>query len=371
MGTRQPFQLLIKPAGGDCNLRCDYCFYLRALELYPESKRHIMSDDVLETVVRGLMEQRFPVSVFAWQGGEPTLAGVDFFRKAVAFQTRYAARGQQVANALQTNGTLLDDDWCRLFRENRFLVGLSIDGPEAVHNRYRKNAAGRGMWDRAMAAADRMTRSGVDFNILCVVNDANVDMGADLLRWFVDQGFRYLQFIPCVEKNGDKNVSPQAYGRFLCDTFDYWSREGLGRVSIRDFDAMLATRAGVPGGMCVYGDRCNSYVVVEHNGDVYPCDFFVFDDMRLGNVCDQALHTFFEADAYKRFAFQKNKVPACRGCRWRPMCHGGCPKDRLATGTINDPTALCEGYKMFFEHASAKLNTLAKRFAPPAARLQK
>ncbi|GMW01005.1 MAG: anaerobic sulfatase maturase [Candidatus Hydrogenedentota bacterium] len=361
MGESHPFQLLIKPVGGDCNLRCDYCFYLRALELYPDEKRHQMPDDVLETIVRGLMEQRFPVSVFAWQGGEPTLAGLEFFQRAVALQRQFALPGQQVANALQTNGSLLDEAWCRLFRQHNFLIGLSIDGPEDIHNQYRKNIGGRGMWSSAMAAAELMTRTGVEFNILCVVNDANVSMGADLLRWFVDRGFQYLQFIPCVEKGGKHNVPVEAYGEFLCDTFDYWAREGMGRVSIRDFDAMLTTRAGLPGGMCVYGDRCNGYIVIEHNGDVYPCDFFVYGDWKLGNVKDRPLPEFLQLDRFKQFAFQKNKVPACRGCRWRSMCHGGCPKDRLATGSVHDPSALCAAYMRFFDHASPRLTALAKR----------
>ena len=361
MGAARPFQLLIKPAGGDCNLRCQYCFYLRALELYPESRRHRMPEAVLEQVVRGLLEQRFANSVFSWQGGEPTLMGVDFFRRAVALQQQYGVAGQAVANALQTNGSLLDAEWCRLFRSYNFLIGLSIDGPQEVHDAYRVNAVGHGAWDKAMAAAELMTSAGVDFNVLCVVNDRNVGMGADLLRWFVQQGFQYLQFIPCVEPGKPQSVPVEQYGQFLCDAFDYWSKEGLGRVSVRDFDAMLSMRAGVGGGMCVYGDRCNSYVVVEHNGDVYPCDFFVYNDWKLGNVMDQPLASFLETEKYKRFSYQKAKVPACRGCQWRGMCHGGCQKDRLMGGSLSTPTALCEANKQFFAHASPRLSALAKR----------
>jgi uncharacterized protein len=365
MGARKQFQLLIKPAGADCNLRCEYCFYLRAGELYADEKRHVMPDAVLEAVVGGLMGQRFPETVFAWQGGEPTLAGLDFFRKAVALQQQLGAAGQVVGNGIQTNGVLLDDEWCRFLRQYRFLVGLSIDGPEEVHNRHRINAAGRGAWDKAMAAASRMSAHGVPFNVLCVINADNVRMGADLCRWFLGQGFQYLQFIPCAEAGSPYNVPPEEYGRFLCDTFDFWSKEAVGKVSIRDFDAMLAARVQGAPAMCVYGGRCDQYIVVEHNGDVYPCDFFVYPEERLGNVLDAPLESFVEDERYKAFAYRKDKVAACRGCEWRSWCHGGCPKDRLSTGTVADPTPFCEAYKMFFRHAAPRFSALAKRVQRP------
>ncbi len=365
MSARQkPFQLLIKPVSADCNLRCAYCFYLRAAELYPETKRHVMPEPVLERLVQGLLSYRFPETVFAWQGGEPTLAGLEFFQHVVTLQQRFGERGQVVGNALQTNGTLIDDEWGSFFNRYKFLIGLSLDGPEEVHNAKRVNVGGKGTWDKAMAAAECFRRWQVEFNVLCVVNRDNVGMGADLLRWFVQHDFRFVQFIPCVERDSPYNVSPEAYGEFLCDTFDYWSREGLGKVSIRDFDAMVSVRVGLPGGLCTYGERCDAYVVVEYNGDVYPCDFFVYEEWRLGNVMDAPLHTFLETDAYRRFAYQKDKVPACRGCSWRSMCHGGCQKDRLAGGgTVREPTTLCRAYKRFFAYANPKLNALAKRIA--------
>jgi uncharacterized protein len=299
--------------------------------------------------------------VFAWQGGEPTLTGVDFFRKAVEFQKTYGVPGQSVGNALQTNGILLDEDWCQLFAQYKFLIGLSLDGPEDVHDRFRTYRSGKGSWGKVMDAARLMSRYDVSYNILCVVNALNVSMGADLLRWFVDQGFNYVQFIPCVEKDHPCSVPVEALGGFLCDTFDYWSREGFGKVSIRDFDAMLSAKMGMGAPLCIFGDRCNHYIVIEYNGDVYPCDFFVFDDWKLGNLMDAPLHSFMETEKYRQFAYQKNKVPACRGCQWRSMCHGGCQKDRLAVGTLSDPSALCEAYKTFFAHAAPKLNALAKR----------
>ena len=322
-----------------------------------------MAEPILERVAQGLLENRFPETVFAWQGGEPTLAGVDFFRKAVELEQRFGAPGQVVGNAFQTNGVLIDDDWCRLFRDYKFLIGLSIDGPQEIHDKYRVNKAGRGAWDKAMAAAELMRRYGVEFNILSVVNRDNVGLGSDLLRWFADQGFNYVQFIPCVEPGSPHNVPPEDYGRFLCDTFDYWSREAFGKVFVRDFDGLLAMRMGDPAGLCTYGPRCNAYIVVEHNGDVYHCDFFVYDEWKLGNVMEAPLASFLETPKYKRFAYQKSKVTACRGCPWRSTCHGGCQKDRLAGGTLSDPTALCPAYKQFFAHATPRLATLAKRAA--------
>jgi uncharacterized protein len=320
-----------------------------------------MPDEVLEALVRGLMEQRFPQTVFAWQGGEPTLAGLDFFRRVVELQQRYGVGGQAVGNGLQTNGVLLDDEWCRFLRHYCFLVGLSIDGPSEIHNRHRVNAAGRGNWDLAMSAARRMDAHGVPYNILCVVNSENVHLGADLCRWFVSQGFPYMQFIPCCEAGSPYNVSPEDYGKFLCDTFDFWAGEARGRVSIRDFDSMLASRADGSPPLCIYGARCNQYLVVEHNGDVYPCDFFVYPEWTLGNVLDAPLASFLDAEKARDFARQKDKVTACRNCEWRALCHGGCQKDRLAAGTRNDPTPFCASYKRFFAHAAPRLDKMAKK----------
>jgi len=323
-----------------------------------------MPDEVLERMIRNMLEYRFPQTVFAWQGGEPTMCGLDFFERAVEFQKKYGAPGQSVGNAIQTNGTLIDEDWCHLFQEYKFLVGLSLDGPQNAHDRFRVTASGHGTWEIVMRAAELMRRHQVEFNILCVVTDYNVEMGADLLRWYVDHGFYYLQFIPCEERGYEHNVSPEKYGDFLIDTFDYWSKELFGRVSIRDFDALLTQQMGQGQPMCTYGRVCNHYVVVEHNGDIYPCDFFVYDHWKLGNLMDAPLHTFLESDKYKQFAYQKDKVPACRNCKWRSVCHGGCQKDRMVRGDdFRQPTILCEGYKKFFAHAMPRLNALAKKVA--------
>jgi uncharacterized protein len=358
---RQPFHLLIKPVGADCNLRCDYCFYLRAHEVYAERGRHVMSPEVLETMVRGLLELRFEQSVFAWQGGEPTLAGVDFFRRVVSLQQKFGANGQAVSNSLQTNGLLLDESWCRLFRDFNFLIGLSIDGPEHVHDAVRKNAAGSGTWYKAMAAARLMDSMRVDYNVLCVVNKNNVSMGGDLLRWFIGQGFKYVQFIPCYDPGAPLNVEPDEFGKFLCDTFDVWSKEAWGKVSVRDFEALLSMHIGLPEGICTHGRKCNKYIVIEHDGNVYPCDFFVYDEWRLGNIMEAPLDSFMATEKYRAFAARKYKVAACSGCKWRKLCNGGCQKDRMSAGAVDQRTPFCGAYKAFFEHATPQFDAIVKR----------
>ncbi len=361
MASSRPFQLLIKPVGADCNLRCDYCFYLRAQELYEKNGRHLMSDDVLERMVSQLLGLNFEQSVFAWQGGEPTLAGVDFFQRVVAFQQKHGQPGQSVSNSLQTNGVLINEAWCRLFQEYNFLIGLSMDGPQEVHDAVRKTAGGHGTWEQIMESTRLMDRFNVSYNVLCVVNKTNVDMSADLLRWFVDHGFYYLQFIPCFEPGMQHNVPVEAYGQFLCDTFDYWAREGFGKVSVRDFDSMLTTELGLPGGICTFGRKCNNYIVIEHTGDVYPCDFFVFDEWKMGNIMDAPLESFIEHETYRAFSAQKQAVPLCKSCEWRKACYGGCQKDRRLGGGMTEPSPFCPAYKMLFAHAKPKLGGLAKR----------
>jgi uncharacterized protein len=320
-----------------------------------------MTDDVLDTMIGGLLRHRFPQSVFAWQGGEPTLAGIEFYRKAVSLEQRHGASGQAVSNAIQTNGLLIDEEWCRLWLDYHFLVGLSIDGPQDIHDQMRRGPTGHGTWERTMAGARLMASAGVAFNILCVVNAHNVSMGADLARWFVRQGFEFLQFIPCMEPGMPHNVPPAAFGDFLCDAFDYWAREGIGRISIRDFDALLATHMGMPDVLCTFGKKCNNYIVIEHNGDVYPCDFFVRDDWKLGNILDAPLESFLDTEKYRQFSAQKQKVPACAGCPWRAYCYGGCQKDRLCAGGVAKPSPFCAAYKKFFAHAAPQLNALARK----------
>jgi len=356
----RPFQLLIKPASADCNARCEYCFYLRVgNEVYRE-RRHRMSDEVLERLVSSFLGLRLPLTVFSWQGGEPTLMGLEFYKRLVELQKQYGKGGQLVGNALQTNGLVIDAQWARFLEEYRFLVGLSLDGPAEIHNRYRGQTH-----HKVMRTARLLSERNVAFSALCCVSQANARRGAEVYRWFIENGFHALQFIPIVETDpatgrlADFAVTGEEYGRFLCDVFDEWAAEGWGKVSVRIFDAMLSRSVGAPVHYCPLGEQCDSYLVVEHNGDVYPCDFFVRPDLKLGNIMEAALPTFFEHPKAKAFgAAKKAYGEECASCEHLTLCYGGCQKDRLD----GKRSSLCEGYKIFFKHTAAKFAELATQF---------
>ena len=355
----KPFSLLIKPVSFDCNLRCEYCFYLRAEEVYG-SGRHRMPDEVLEEMIRQMMGYGFRETVFGWQGGEPTVAGLDFFRRIVEFQKKYGKTGQVVGNALQTNATLIDEDWARFLAEYRWLVGVSIDGPKEIHNRYRRTAGGGETFHLVLRGLRALRQHGVAVNALVLVSRGNVNRARQVYQFVRDQGFDFLQFIPCVEKDPRTGelahfaITGDEFGDFLCDTFDVWKTTGgPGKVSVRYFDAVR--RYLLDGGydLCVMGDRCDAYLLVEYNGDVYPCDFFMYDEWKLGNLMETPLHQIGETPLRKKFAAMKAaKLEACRECEWVAFCHGGCPKDRVVAG---DPceveTPLCAAYKIFLAHA--------------------
>jgi len=363
------FSLLVKPVSANCNLRCDYCFYRRVGRMYRGRRR--MAAKVLETMVRQLVGLGFSPAAFSWQGGEPTLAGLDFFRRAVAFQARFGFSGQVVSNSLQTNGLLIDDEWGEFLAEYRFLVGLSLDGPQELHDAHRKRGGGRGSFVEAMRAADVLRRHGVEFNVLSVLTPLTTGRAGELYRFFVGEGLRYLQFIPCVERAPDGvapfTVDPEGYGRFLCDLFDAWLGDSR-RVSIRLFDAVLERLVTGRSPLCILGRRCDHYLVVEHSGDVYPCDFFVVRRWRLGNLLKTPLADLFGGDKHTQFASMKACLaPGCRDCEWLEMCWGGCPKDRQFVG---DPrrvaTYLCSAYKMFFAHTGDEFRRLAAELAGQA-----
>ena len=364
----KPFQLLIKPVSGDCNLACTYCFYTRVPDtLYPQKTPHRMDEATLQGMIRQFMGYGFSPAVMCWQGGEPTLAGLDFFRKVVELQQKYGKSGQVVGNAFQTNGMLIDDDWSRFLAEFHFLVGLSIDGPGYIHDTYRVHASGTGSWRQAMRTARRFARDSVAFNALIVVSRANQDRGREVFQWFAAQGFRHVQFIPCVEsdpatgKVADFSVTPDGFGKFLCDVFDEWIRVGPGTISVRDFDSLLAYHVNGRHELCSFGRTCGSYLLVEHNGDVYPCDFFAAEEWRLGNVTDMPLADFFDTEKMRRFARAKHiGLANCEDCRWWKQCYGGWQKDRLRNSPAEPhPSYLCKAYKMFFEHSQEGFAALA------------
>lgn len=349
--------LLIKPASALCNLDCHYCFYLdRELDPYKEVSKRRMSNETLRKMVESFLFYSHPNSTFAFQGGEPTLAGLPFFEKLVEYQKRYGRNGQAVSNALQTNAVLLDDAWCRFLRRYNWLVGASLDGDQQMHDTYRKNRGGEGTWRKVMDSIERMSKHRVDFNILCVLSEANVNRPKDVYRFFRSLGVEHLQFIPLAEFSATGERQPYAitaeqYGRFLIEIFDLWWPERK-RIRIRFFDNLAEALAGYMPGNCTMHERCDSYVVVEYNGDVYPCDFFVEPRWKLGNLNKDTWSQITKADIRSRFAHQKALPhPECAVCEHHPLCHNGCPSFReKQRGNVSDLDYFCQTYKMIYAH---------------------
>lgn len=362
--------LLIKPASADCNLRCRYCFYRPKLALYPESRQHVMPREVLHRLLGEYMQMAGPSPCFGWQGGEPTVLGVDFFRRVVAVQMQKAQAGQSIANGLQTNGMLLDDEWGRFLHRYRFLVGVSLDGPPQVHDHYRRTPNGEGTHARVMRGIETLRRNQVEFNILCMVTDVSAGRAEEIWDFFMTHDLRYLQFIPCLEVNPRSgqlerySCTPRAYGEFLCAAFDRWASEGFDRVYVRDFNDLLMYM--VTGNMpsCVFRPTCGDYLLVEHNGDVYPCDFFVEPQWLLGNVMETPLRDIALSDRFLQFRNGKRAYgQGCQECRWLTQCHGGCQRHRLPHRPQR-ASHFCESYRMLFAHAESRLREMAKRVAP-------
>ncbi len=360
--------MLIKPVGADCNLACEYCFYRRAATLYPGQSGHPMPDDVLERMISGYLRLGFDAAVFSWQGGEPTLAGLDFFRKVVDLQEKYGAEEQKIGNAFQTNAVLINDEWAKFFSQHDFLVGVSLDGPPEIHDKYRRTVAGSGSAEKVLAAIEHLKRHSVSFNILTLITQANVEQARGTYRWLVSQGFRYLQFIPCLERDAaggrtEYAIKPGQYGRFLCEVFDEWYENGLPHISVRTFDSVVNYYVtGVPA-VCTFGKSCDAYVLVERNGDVYPCDFFVFPEWKLGNIIDREIEHFIVSGLKQKFAgYKSNLCKGCSRCEWKLMCWGGCLKDRLfPRHDYGAPTYFCAAYRNFFEHTHARFKHIAER----------
>lgn len=368
---RRPLtSVLVKPSGPDCNFDCKYCFYLERAAQFPAPGPHRMNATILEALVRQTMTAGANTVSFSWQGGEPTLMGVPFFEQAVEWEKHYGRDGQTVGNGLQTNGQLIDDDWCRFLRANHFLVGLSLDGPQAVHDVYRLTAGGRPTWTRVMDAGKRLLDAGVEVNALTVINDRTAEHGREIYEFLRDAGFRHMQFIPCLEHDrmdparpASFSVRPAQLGRMLCEVFDAWRsdfRAGQPTTFVRWFDAVFATYVDVSPPECTLLAECGNYVVVEHNGDVFSCDFFVEPGWKLGNVCTGDLQELLNSPRQREFGKRKAALsPTCRSCRWLTHCRGGCPKERWGNPADPECSYLCEAYQMFFAHADAGLRTLA------------
>ncbi len=361
--------ILVKPAGPDCNMACTYCFYLKKSQLFSERKIHRMSDEILEVMIRQMMEQGESNVSFGWQGGEPTIMGLPFFEKAVYLQEKYG-HGKTVGNGLQTNGILLDKNWAKFLKRYNFLVGLSLDGPEHVHNRYRRLKSGKGSWEKVHDRAKMLLDTGVEVNALTVVNDYSVQFPEEIYEFHKNLGLTYMQFIPCVETDpADPNraapfsVSAEKFGEFLIRIFDMWLADfkfGAPSTSVRFFDSVFFIYVGLEPPECTLRETCGIYVVVEHNGDVYSCDFFVEPRWKLGNVMENRLIDLLNSPKQNEFGRLKADVPyQCKRCRWLPFCRGGCTKDRIKDPRDKRLNHFCESYKMFFNHADPHFRRLA------------
>lgn len=375
------FHVMLKPRGAMCNLDCHYCFYLKKEALYPDASFR-MNEELLEDYTRQyIAAQRVPEVTFAWQGGEPTLMGLDFFRKAVELQHKYRRPGMRVHNNFQTNGTLLNEDWCRFFHENDFLIGLSMDGPRELHDAYRLDKGGRPTFDRVLAAARLMQSQQVEFNILACVNNLNARKPLEVYRFLRDEvGTKFVQFIPIVERDpsspsavSPRSVSGKDYGYFLNTIFDEWVRRDVGRVFVQIFDVALAAWSGNKPGLCIFDETCGSAMALEHNGDLYACDHYVDPAFLLGNIRTTPLAELAGNPRQLKFGQdKKTTLPRfCRECPVRFVCNGGCPKDRILNTPDGEPglNFLCTGYKSFFTHIDAPMRAmvdLLSRQRPPA-----
>lgn len=363
------FHVIAKPTGPQCNLRCDYCFYLEKEALFPKGSSRRMRDDTLEAFIRQYIEAQPADRVcFAWQGGEPTLLGVDFFRKVVSLQQRFS-EGKTIENALQTNATLLDDEWGAFLKEHDFLVGVSVDGPQPLHDRNRTDARGRGSWAAAMRGLQALQRHDVRFNTLTCVSAGNCERPLEVYRFLKRIGSRHLQFIPVVERapSGSAatpwSVPGEAWGRFLIAIFDHWVRHDVGEVHVQAFDDALAKWIGLPGGLCVHAEICGDMLAIEHDGSVYACDHYVYPEYRIGNVLERPLSQLASTSELERFGFEKrDRLPSrCLQCPVRFACNGGCPKDRFVAAADGEAgnNHLCAGYLAFFRHIDPYLNVMA------------
>ncbi len=363
----RPFTLLIKPASADCNLRCEYCFYLEKARLYPDSKRHRMSEAVLERMVNSYMATQQPVYSFAWQGGEPTLMGLDFFRKVTELQQKCGRAGSVVSNGLQTNATLIDDAMARHIGRYRFLVGCSLDGPPEIHDHYRRGIRGGPSHQDVLRGIGVLKRHQIDFNILVLVSQSNVYRAAEVYRYLTEQGFLYQQYVPCVEFEPDGTLKPFAidgpqWGEFMCALFDQWHRNDTFRVSIRNFDEVLLKLVDGVTNVCTMGRNCCKYFVVEHNGDIYPCDFFVQPELRLGNVLDTSWEDALASRTYRDFGARKCQWnAACDECDCLDLCNGDCLKFRVyGDGSSRNLSQLCTGWQQFVRHTRQRFEELAQ-----------
>ena len=376
----RPMYVMLKPAGSLCNLRCKYCYYLEKDKLYKQCKNHVISDELLEKFIKEYIEaQTTPQVLFTWHGGETLMRPISFYKRALELQRIYG-RGRQIDNCIQTNGTLLTDEWCQFFKDNNFLVGVSIDGPQEFHDEYRRTATNKPTFVKVMNGINLLNKHGVEWNALAVVNDYNADYPLEFYRFFKQIGCKYIQFSPIVERvvkredgltlapgmqGGDAgladfSITPEQWGNFLCTIFDEWVHNDVGEYFVQLFDATLANWVGQAPGVCILAEECGHAGVMEFNGDVYSCDHFVYPEHLLGNLHTKTITEMMYSDQQNKFAKMKKQMlpQQCKECKFLFACHGECPKNRF----LNDKYGnyglnyLCRGYRQFFEHVEPYMN---------------
>lgn len=389
----KPLYVMLKPAGAHCNLACKYCYYLEKSKLYATSQRHLMTDEMLECFTQEYIEaQTMGQVLFTWHGGEPLMRSIDFYKKALVLQQKYA-RGRHIDNVIQTNGTLLTDEWCEFFAQNHWLVGISIDGPQQYHDHYRQTSAGKPSWEKVMHGIRLLNKHHVEWNAMAVVNAYNADHPLEFYHFFKEHGCQYLQFTPIVERLtthsdgrtlasladqtdmplADFSVTPEQWGSFLCTIFDEWVHHDVGRIFVEIFDCTLANWMGVAPGICSYSTHCGHAGVMEHNGDVYSCDHFVFPAYKLGNIRDHTLVEMLYGEQQQAFSRLKHaSLPRqCKECDMEFACHDECPKNRFLHDRYGNPglNYLCRGYYQYYTHVAPYMDLMKRELLaqrPPA-----
>ena len=388
----EPLYVMLKPAGAMCNLACEYCYYLEKAHMHNYGPKTLMSDSLLEHFVKQYIEsQTTPNVLFLWHGGETMMRPLSFYQRALELQRKYA-HGRTIDNAFQTNGTMLTDEWCRFFKENNWLVGVSVDGPKEFHDAYRQNRLGQPSFDQVMRGINLLNKHGVMWNAMAVVNDLNVKHPKEFYHFFKSIGCRYIQFTPIVERLAEHedgrhlaapdqkdcslahfSVTPEDWGDFLCTIFDEWVRNDVGKYFIQIFDATLANWVGVDPGLCTMARSCGHAGVMEYNGDVYSCDHFVFPEYKLGNIRQNTLLEMMYSERQLEFGRMKQgSLPGqCRSCGYLFACNGGCPKDRFAQTVDGEPNLnyLCKGYHQYFKHVAPYMDYMKNELLsqrPPA-----
>ncbi len=365
MKRTPPFSLLIKPASASCNLRCKYCFYIEHLQYIKKGDSPAMTSETLEKLISTYLSLSMNEYTFAWQGGEPTILGLDFFKKVVELQHTYAPRGAVVTNTIQTNGTLITKPLAEFFAEHNFLIGVSLDGPKPLHDTYRLTASGGPTHSMVMKGISILRTAHAEFNILCLVNAENIKNPRTLYKYFHEKNFRFLQFIPCVEFLPDGrltsySITGKQWGEFLCKIFDLWYRKDTKKVSIRHFDAVLNYLVFGRYTQCTMAADCRQYLVVEYDGGIFPCDFFVKKELQLGNIHTSSWEDILHSSLYRAFGERKSRWNIqCSTCEWLPLCHGDCQKMRGPHARPDTLSVLCEGWQMFYRYTAERFKILA------------